>query len=152
MNYPNSDKMNSHLIEQIGRLLFSFFAFTAFFARMKHQFLWFRCTSSSPSTSSQFIPHSSELLKRNFSDAMKEAHEFLFYSAFARRIEILANGAELMFESVGFGGERQRDLLLHDKENRKIVQWIKFPFRFPDSLGSLKIFFLPASSRHWLMK
>lgn len=33
---------------------------------------------------------------------------------------------------------RGKDSLLHDKENRKIAQWIKFPFRFPDSFASME--------------
>lgn len=35
---------------------------------------------------------------------------------------------------------RGKDSLLHDKENREIAQWIKFPFRFPDSFASMKSF------------
>lgn len=37
---------------------------------------------------------------------------------------------------------RGKDSLLHDKENRKIAQWIKFPFRFPDSFASMETFHL----------
>lgn len=144
MNYPNSFRggRDEFTLDWTNRSFTSLVVRLRRFSRAPNEtsfFCDFSLRLQTPSTRSRLIPYVSELLKGNFCDAMKEAHEFLFYSTFARK---LANGAQLMFES-------KKDSLLHDKENRKIAQWIKFPFRHPDSFASMKPLSFFSSTDCW---
>lgn len=125
------DMMNSHLIEQIGRLLPILFILSSGFKKYE---------TSISDFSFRLHPHPrfSFFMRVNYwkgiSCAMKEAHEFLFsFSFFCIHTKRKGNGAwvNVRVRHKNFRCEEigRRNSLLHYKENRN-AQWIKLAYRF----------------------